>query len=243
MASEMEKRRRLFDVKTTQIIMVRDRGFDITAEQALLGEDDTYDARFTLFNDHYSRAAREANLADFRYALSQVYYHSTRSITLTDGQVIPEPLYVFYGVKGKANKVPKDVIEKFAANTIKYYARTGILVINGNLNKEGANEALAVHEDKQVYWQVFSDAELAFPVIYHQRVPRHEALSELDGRNKLIELRTTSSQIKPYPLNDKIVQYYGWKLGTVIKIYQNLEGTGNLVNLDIGYRLVAPSQD
>lgn len=85
--------------------------------------------------------------------------------------------------------------------------------------------------------EFFSVIDLYVNRIRHELVPKHEMLS-LEQVSQLQQKHLLSSmdQIPSYSLTDRVVRYYNWSVGTVVKIYRKI---GNQKEPEVYYRIVS----
>lgn len=70
---------------------------------------------------------------------------------------------------------------------------------------------------------------------YHKLIPRHEQIEEAEVDDLLRRLGCSKSQLPGYSRQDPVVRYYGWPVGTVVRIYRTL---GGQYEPEIYYRVV-----
>ncbi len=88
--------------------------------------------------------------------------------------------------------------------------------------------------------QVFDDEELHLDPTEHIDNPPMIMLTEEEKEAKLRELRVAGEKGCPQMnASDPICKYYGWPVGSMIKIIRN-NGASILTNMAINYRIVIP---
>jgi len=70
---------------------------------------------------------------------------------------------------------------------------------------------------------------------YHKLIPRHEKVGEDEITNLLQRLGCSKDQLPGYSKQDPVVRYYGWEVGTVVRIYRTL---GGQYEPEIYYRVI-----
>jgi DNA-directed RNA polymerase I, II, and III subunit RPABC1 len=87
-----------------------------------------------------------------------------------------------------------------------------ILISPGKLSPDAKKEVV---DDKVT---VLTHEFFTFPIGRHCLVPKHEALTESDAK-KFTQFRKIESNLLPQlKLSDPVSQYYGYKIGTIVKI-------------------------
>ena len=211
----------LFSVKITQIQMLRDRGYQITDNEA---------AVLTLdldgFIDYYTKVA-ELNKCSFRSALTSVY-------TTPDGG---KRAIVYYArpPAGK-NLTTEEVnlfISTFSAETPPY--DTAILITPLTLIAN-ARERLELLITVSI--EVFLDKQLVSNVTHNKWVPQHELVPAAEVPDLLKRLRATFNQLPIIKKDDPVVRYYGWRPGGIVKIYRKMYVLDVLCQSTIFYRAI-----
>ena len=215
---------RLFDIKKTQLEMVRDRGYDISSEEAIL--------TMTLgdFTYYTSTLAAQLNTA-IRSALSRLYlsqneYNGRRRVML-----------VYYGSKTKKEQkeVPVHVARNFIAEINKYNVFEAVLIVNSDLSHDGA-KLLSTIKTSNI--QVFLDVDITYNPTSHIDTPRHELLSPEEAMNKLREMKVDMSKLLLMKTTDPVCRYYGWSAGNIVKIHRNDTAISILAPKSINYRII-----
>ena len=215
---------RLFDIKKTQLEMVRDRGYDISAEEAIL--------TMTLeqFVHYVSGLATQAGTS-IRSSLSRAYL----SIQTYNGA--KRAMFVYYG--GKTNpqqkQVSADVVREFITLVQRYAIYEAVLIVDAPLSSTGNDELSALTLTR---WQVFPDSDLTYNPTRHVDTPRHEILSPEESHAKLREMRTDVSKLLIIKVNDPVVRYYGWPAGGLIRVHRDDSSVSILAPKSINYRII-----
>ena len=88
-----------------------------------------------------------------------------------------------------------------------------IFITPGKLSPDAKKE---VHHVAKL--SLLSHEYLSFPKGRHVMVPKHQALEEEDARVFLSARKLTREQLPQLKLSDPISMYYGFQLGTIVKI-------------------------
>ena len=103
-----------------------------------------------------------------------------------------------------------------------------VIVSPGGLTPFAEREvrtALTAHQQpasRDPALEVFTRAELMFPVIRHRLVPRHEILSPAATAALLAELHCPLQHLPKIHLTDPVVRFLGLSRGTVVRIHRRL---------------------
>lgn len=207
----------LLNIKRTQIEMVRDRGYDVSAELPILNMTaDNFNA--------YLQSISSGKPGKPVTHLSRVYNKTGSTDTL----------FVFYASKEKT-QVAVDTIKSFTA-AIDYYKITeAILITDAKISTDG-QKVLSEHGLKRI--QRFMDYELVYNPIEHIDTPRHELIPRHEVANKLREMKVSIHMLPLIPLDDAVVKYYGWEVGDLIRIHRDDSYISVLVPKSINYRVV-----
>ena len=215
---------RLLDIKITQIEMVRDRGYDIGNERAILSM--TLDQ----FVAYFSAKATQLNTS-FRSALSNMY------ITNEPEQEKRRIMLVYYG--GRDNSTQKQVSVHVARQFIKiiqdYAVHEAVLIVDAPLSTNGNNEISSLTLVKK---QIFFDSDLTYNPVNHVDTPRHELLSPEETSAKLREMKTDVSGLLIIKSTDPVVRYYGWSPGGLVRVHRNDSSISVLAPQSINYRII-----
>lgn len=216
---------RLFDIKRTQLEMVRDRGYEISPEEGPI-----LTMSFNGFVDYLGALLRATPRASPRSLLSR-FYTSKRP----DGST--QRMLVYYG--GRTNPQQKqvsiEVVREFIGMIHQYQINEAVLIVDAVLSSLGDTELSALTLTK---WQVFYDSELTYNPTQSEDTPRHELLSEEDARAKLRELRVDASKLLIMKVDDPIIRYYGWSVGRMVRIHRNDGSISILAPKTINYRII-----
>lgn len=216
---------RLFDIKKTQLEMVRDRGYELSHEEEPILNMDIYN-----FSGYLNGLATVNPRASTRSLLSRSY-----RATLPDGSV--RSMLVYYGGKAdtRQKQVSAEVVREFIGLVQRYRINEAILIVDAALSSTGEKELSALTLTK---WQVFFDSELTYNPTRHVDTPRHELLSPDDAQAKLRELRVDLSKLLILKVDDPVVRYYGWTAGNLVRVHRNDQTVSILSNKSINYRVI-----
>jgi DNA-directed RNA polymerase subunit H (RpoH/RPB5) len=246
---------RLLRIKRHQLEMVRDRGYDISAEQNLLEYTvndfiRVYAELLEQRNATIRKANQEAanrrsvrNELTFRQMLDNVYSKDDGTTLLVH--------YAESPTRGaKPSKLGVEPIAEFIRMATNYGVKWAILISEQDISSEAARN---LQDIKIIYFQHFFDDELMYNPTKHYMVPRHEALTEDEAREFLRENHLKPSQLpilkyvdplaRPTEkdrdkVTDPIVKYYGFLPGQIIRIYRENFITETLVDSYVIYRHV-----
>lgn len=210
---------RLFKIKKTQLEMVKDRGFDISNEQALF----TY--RISDFKKHYTEQA-EAQGITVRKALSILYRNP-------DGTHV----YVYYPdtVQG-AKFLGLDQITELTKTLEEYKGITNVIIISELPMSSHVRDKIAGLPMYHIQFFVYED--MTYNPTKHYLVPRHTLLSEVEARDFLRRNKLKFSQLPWLSIEDPITRYYGWRPGQIVKIDRENLAIETLVMAYPTYRAV-----
>lgn len=216
---------RLFDIKKTQLEMVRDRGYTIfPAEEPILG------MSISDFINYMGLLAKATPNVPLRSLLSRTY-----EAVLPDGT--KKTILVYYG--GKTNmqqkQVSADVAREFISLIQKYGISEAVLIVDAPLSSTGENELARL---KLTKWQIFFDQDLTYNPVRHVDTPRHELLSPEAAELKLRELRVDRSKLLIIKIDDPVIRYYGWTSGGIVRVHRNDESVSILSPKSINYRVI-----
>jgi DNA-directed RNA polymerase subunit H (RpoH/RPB5) len=216
---------RLFDIKKTQLEMVRDRGYDISPEEEpILG------MTLAQFAEYGGTLARANPRASARSLLSRSYMSKR-----PDGST--RKMLVYYGgrTSPQQKQVSIEIVREFIGLIHRYEIHEAILIVDAVLSSLGDTELSALTLTK---WQVFFDSELTYNPTQAEDTPKHELLSEEAGRAKLRELRVDASKLLIMKLDDPVVRYYGWSAGRIVRVYRDDSAISILAPKTINYRII-----
>ena len=211
----------LFDIKRTQIELVRDRGYIIPdREQEILN------GTLENFNDYLQELRRSyPNFTD-RARLLQSYVNA-----------LGKRMVVFFVTKTEPTQkqIPSELITGIVSQTIEYRFDELIIIIDAQLSPRG-NEILNTLTGTK--WQVFFDSDLTYNPTLSVDVPRHELLSAEAVSAKLVEWKVDISKLLIYESSDPIVKYYGWPAGSVVRVIRKDNSVNTLAAETINYRVI-----
>lgn len=215
------KIQRMFDIKRTQLELVRDRGYDITRESTFLN------CNVEEFYIYFKRQSEQQKVPIWTL-LSADYY-------TTDDN--PKRMVAFYATKIKPDgkKIPISVIKLFVDQITRFSCHEAILIIDQPLSSSSAKTLQAVTDVK---WQVFYDTDLTYSPIKHVDVPVHRLLSPEEAEAKLREMKTQATHVPYIKVTDPVIRYYNWPIGGLVKIERDDFSVSILSPKSINYRLI-----
>jgi len=213
---DLQEGYKLFEIKKTQIKMVKRRGYNVGDEENLLN----YTAE--QFLDIYVPYAKSQNKS-VRNILTTYYKND-------DGS----RLYVYYADITDKKKLGVETIEDFIRGLDEKKARNGIIITSKPLTTESKKKIQNLLT-YNIY--TFTEDEMSYDPTEHYLTPEHVALSADEQREFLMKNDLNIDQL-PIILNtDMISRYYGFKTGQIIKINRiNLYDT--IVQNSVYYRAV-----
>lgn len=211
----------LFDIKRTQIELVRDRGYIVPdGEQELLNG--------TL-----------ENFTNYLQELRRLYPNFTDRVRLRQSYVnaAGKQMAVFFVARTEPTQkqIPAELITTIVSQTIAYRFDELIIIIDALLSPKG-NETLETLTGTK--WQVFFDSDLTYNPTLSVDVPHHELLSAETVSAKLAEWKIDISKLLIYESSDPIVKYYGWSTGSVVRVIRKDNSVNTLSAESINYRVV-----
>lgn len=216
---------RLFDIKKTQLEMVRDRGYTILPEEAAIST-----MSLNEFTNYMAQLVTANPRAPLRSLLNRAY-----EAKLDDGT--NRTMLVYYA--GKTNPQQKlvsaDVTREFITLVQRYRMTEAVLIVDAPLSSISGNELAALRLTK---WQVFFDSELTYNPTRHVDTPRHELLTPEAAEAKLRELRVDRSKLLIIKVDDPVVRYYGWTAGGIVRVHRDDHTVSVLAPKSINYRVI-----
>ena len=211
----------LFDIKRTQIELVRDRGYIIppVEQQILNGTLEEFDTYLQVLRAEYP------NFTD-RIRLRQFYVNP-----------VGKTMAVFLIERTSANQkqIPSELIAGVVSQAIQYLFSEMLIIINRQLSPPG-NVILKTLTSTR--WQVFFDSDLTYNPTLSVDVPQHELLSAEVLNAKLTEWKIDISKLLIYESTDPIVKYYGWLPGNVVRVIRKDNSVNTLSGESINYRVI-----
>lgn len=210
----MEK---LFQVKKTQIEMLQDRGYDVSAELPILS------TTFESFNRTYTDYAT-ANGLTIREVLRQIYHKGNEKILV----------YYIESIDGK--NIGIDLAKIFISYLTSVKVLNAILISDQPINSNVQTEFNSLPMYKI---SVFLENELMYNPTKHFLVPRHELLTEAEARDFYRTNRFKPSQLPNMFVTDRIARHYGAKPGDTFRIYQKSMVNDSMTEMSVSYRYVS----
>lgn len=212
---------RLFDIKKTQLEMVRDRGYIIPPEEDVLFRMSLSD--FTT----YANTEGAHRQTTTRAAMSRFYSDTNNT----------KKILVYFGSKLKPDQkqIPVDVVREFTNIAQTYKVTEAILILDIPLASTAGKN---LEHLTSIRWQVFMDDELTYNPTTHIDTPHHVLLTEDEKRAKMSEMKVNASKLLIIRESDPIVRYYGWKSGGLVKIERDDSEISILTPRSINYRII-----
>ena len=218
---------RLFDIKRTQLEMIHDRGYDIPQDEEnilTMGLDE-----FNLYLNNKVVSSKKS----IRAVLSHLYF-SQNEINGSKRSML-----VHYGSKTATQKqVSAEVVREFISLVSTFRTYEAILIVDAPLSSTANGELSALTLTR---WQVFDDTDLTYNPTTHVDTPRHELLPPEERESILREMKVDISKLPIIRLEDPVVRYYGWPIGSLIRIHRNDSALSILTHNSINYRIVVGS--
>jgi DNA-directed RNA polymerase subunit H (RpoH/RPB5) len=214
---------KLFDIKKTQLEMIKDRGYPLGDEEQILKMD------LLSFESYYRELGEKAKVLN-RTLMNRFY-------DIEENGVITSRALVYYGAKTDSTQkqIPASVVREFVSYVHTYGVTEAILIIDLNLSSTG-NETLS--KLTTVKWQKFNDSELISNPTKHMDASRHVLLSHKEKTEALSRMKTTISGLPLIKVDDPIAKYYNWPVGGLVKIYRNDQSLSILAPESIAYRSI-----
>ena len=210
----------LFNIKRNQLKMIKNRGYNIDAEEWILDDNLTSHMFIKKLISIYGETAPN----QYRNLLTSIYKHDENKKIIVS----------FVGIAEFSNKqISIDSIEKIIESMITNDTDC-LIIINATLSSAANNRLNCITESKI---QILNEDELLFNLIDHIFVPKYELLTKEEAA-KLTSSLTFNKKVYPILLSsDPIYRYYNYNSGDIIKIYEeyNLLLSGQ----EYSYRIAA----
>ncbi len=215
----------LFDIKKTQIEMVRDRGYVIP-----LAEMEILNGTYQNFITYVESLAANTPQSSKRLLLTNYYKGNN-----FDGS--EKRMLVFFGGLTDPGKkqISSTVIKEFTALCQKYAFTEAVLIVDAPLSVTSSENLSKL---TMTSWQVFHDSDLTYNPTTHGDTHRHELLSPEVAQAKLREMKVEKSKIIILRSDDPIVKYYGWSVESIIAIHRDDSSVSILSPKSINYRVI-----
>ena len=187
--------------KKVSVLMMMDRGYQIPEEEKFEDNDLGIGAK-------YLQLAKQSHTS-LGNALSSVYYGDNKPTTL---------IMFFNNNYDESKKRNKMVSSEQAKNAISLWlekyseCKECILIAPGKLSPEAKKEVIMDN------LTVLTHEFLTFPIARHDLVPQHIALTDKE-KQEFTSARNIQCELLPQlKIHDPISLYYGYKIGTVVRI-------------------------
>jgi DNA-directed RNA polymerase subunit H (RpoH/RPB5) len=223
----------LFEVKKSQLKMLKSRGYDVKDEEHILDMsyddfEDYLDSEIDIMTKELSSISESKIIVNDQDILTKIY-------STPDGVDPKKSILVYYSnVKtDKKDTIPSNVISDFK-NKSKTHDES-ILITDGVVSRSNIKDLEPLFD---VDWQIFNVKELTYVPIEHQYSPLYQKLTDNEADNKLKELGTNRALMPIMSLNGPIAKYYNYKVGDIIKIYRDDYSINIPTPKSINYRVV-----
>jgi DNA-directed RNA polymerase subunit H (RpoH/RPB5) len=196
------KARILFTIKKNQLKMVSRRGYNIEKELGIL-EDYNLDDFLEVF---LPLSKKTNNLSRSILSYFSPYYENEKG----------DRLVAFYtDAKKDKKELGVDAVNDAIEEMMKYKAKNAIIITPKPISSAARKRII---ELPSYNISVFLDNEMTFDPTEHYLTPKHEALSVEEQRDFLERNNISIDQLPIILTSDKIVRYYGFRQGQILKI-------------------------
>jgi DNA-directed RNA polymerase subunit H (RpoH/RPB5) len=211
----------LFTIKKNQLKMVQRRGYDIEKERAIL-EDYTLEN----FLEVFLPLSEKTNILS-RSILSYFspYYENEKGDRL---------IVYFPDAKKDKKELGVEAVNEAIEELMNNKAKNAIMITPKPISSAARKR---IEELPSYNITVFLDNEMTYDPTEHYLTPEHIPLSVEEQRDFLERNNISIDQLPIILTNDKIVRYYGFRQGQVIKI-KRTNYYDSMVQETIGYRAV-----
>jgi DNA-directed RNA polymerase subunit H (RpoH/RPB5) len=214
---------RLLAIKKTQIKLVSDRGYTIPDSEIAIET-----MSLTEFTEYLRRLSVGSKTKSLRNLL-------TCSYTAELPDKTTRSMLAYFGSKDVQQSLSVDVVRNFFDRAERENHYEAILITDAKISHAGVSLLAGLTLTK---WQVFSDIELTYNPVEHVDTPRHELLSPQEAQAKLIELKVDPSKLLILKAKDPVVKYYGWTVGSLVRIHRDDYSVSILSPKSINYRII-----
>lgn len=212
----------LFKVKRNQIIMLKDRGFDVSTELPLLNY------RISDFIKFYKEISNNKK-ASFKVSLGNVY------VNLFTGKVI----YVYYPETPKDTTVAKKINHDQITEIIKFMSVNNLYHIILISETPLTPDAVKSFEDApSLRMESFLYDELTYNRNDHFLVPKHVLLTPNEASEYLKKNKLNISNLEAISYLDPISRWYGAVPGQIFRIYRENLSVPSLIDNYVTHRQV-----
>jgi DNA-directed RNA polymerase subunit H (RpoH/RPB5) len=198
----------LYLAKLTQLQMVQDRGFSLNPLEQ------------EMLQWSSGTFSQRLQGQDPRAHLHALYRLGDRT------------LLVYFGSRNGKKQVSKELATTFVAAALQHQATEAILIVDGPLST-GADEAVT-----PLHPQVFQEIDMVYNPIYHVDNPAYRLLTTTEVSALLNHMKVSASRIPIILLSDPVVKYYGWPVGSIVRIDRDDSELNLLAPLSLNYRCV-----
>ena len=187
-------------LKRNQVLMIRDRGYDISDEEWIL------DVK-GLTGKKFKKKLLKKYEKDYDYPLRKLmfseYHHPHKD----------KPLFIYYVCIDQGKQIKVETVKPFI-HKMTEENKDGLLVIDSPLSPTAAECFSIITEH---HYQIFKEEDLLFNVISHIQCDVHVLCTEAEVST--LKKKGVSGKGLLWLLHtDPIAQYYGFPIGSYVKI-------------------------
>ena len=226
-----------FEIKKTQLEMVRDRGYNIEDEAGIL------DMTLDEFINNYNNSKIINKISDINEEeYKSIFFLSKSYKKIVDGHT--KILSVAYKTLAGKKKICIEQIINFISqckipknhNKAKEeYCDDSILIITHDISSGGKRK---LGDLTSVNISIFKDRELLYNPTTHIDCPKFILLNDDEKIELMKSLRCKLSDFLIIKQADPIIRYYGWKSGQIVKIIRDDEFYNVISPVSINYRVI-----
>lgn len=188
-------------IKRNQVLMIRDRGYDIESEEWILDSALTGSKFKKKLIDKYGEY-------DMRKLMFSEYTHEQKERNLF-------VYYICIGENGKQIKV--DTIKSFLYKMVEEN-KDGLIVVDSTLSPSSTD---CFHAITEHHYQIFKEEDLLFNIVSHINYYPHVLCTD----QEVLALKSigVNRNLRLLLHTDPIAQYFDFPIGSYIKIKVNLD--------------------
>jgi DNA-directed RNA polymerase subunit H (RpoH/RPB5) len=183
-------------IKRNQIIMLRDRGYDVSDEEWILNDD-------LVFKKFKKKLIEKYGEFPVRKLLFSEYTHPNKD----------KPLFVYYIGTENGKQIKVETIKNFLYKMTEEN-KDAILVIDTTLSPTAAECFNMITEH---HYQIFKEEDLLYNIAHHVNGCHHELCNDEDVE-RLKKMGVNGKNCAWILHTDPIVQYYDFSIGSYVKI-------------------------
>lgn len=232
------------NIKITQLEIIRDRGYNLEALVPFpqegepiwfqLKEDRIMNPLFSKEPSHYVNFLERFNQRFMKNVGVSAPEYRLYNKNVND---VEKTMFVYYAHKEEGKKnIGKAAVVEFIDWVELVGCDETILIIDAPLTSPACREMSRL---TNVVWQVFLDSELSYSPIKHVLYSRHEMVPFEEHAELLKNMRVTHLSRLPMILDsDAVVKYFGFPVGSIIRIYRDDSNVNVLTPISVNYRVV-----